>query len=294
MTTSLMFRACCSKPIVPTAHRSFAEDRAGSSLPARPDRPSRGGADARGRRRRSCAMRPSSITNTRSASVTASATSCVTRIAVNRWSRQTRSEQPLHRDPGQRIERAERLVEREEARMADQRARQRHALLLAAGQHRRPMRRACSSSPTSRSVLSPARDRASGEPRSRPRPTSTFDSTRAQGSSRGSWNMTRTSRSGPLVDAFAEADCCRRWLLEAERSAAASVLLPQPLRPTMATNCPAGMCRSMPRSTWLLPNDLRKPRMVSGKPRDAARPSRRAPAAPVRRNRDDPAARRRG
>ena len=28
-----------------------------------------------------------------------------------------------------------------------------------------------------------------------------------------------------------------------------SVLLPQPLRPTIATNCPAGMWRSMPRST---------------------------------------------
>ena len=41
-------------------------------------------------------------------------------------------EQPLHRDPRQRIERAERLVEGKNARLADQRARQRHALLLSA------------------------------------------------------------------------------------------------------------------------------------------------------------------
>ena len=39
----------------------------------------------------SCAMRPCSMTSTRSASATASDTSCVTRIAVKAWSRQTRS-----------------------------------------------------------------------------------------------------------------------------------------------------------------------------------------------------------
>ena len=58
-----------------------------------------------------------------------------------------------------------------------------------------------------------------------------------------------------------------------------SVLLPQPLRPTIATNCPAGICRSMPRSTSLSPNDLRKPRMVSGRPREAASGPRRASRA---------------
>lgn len=42
-------------------------------------------------------------------------------------------EQPLHRDPRQGIERAERLVERQYAGTADQRPRQRHALLLSAG-----------------------------------------------------------------------------------------------------------------------------------------------------------------
>ena len=65
-------------------------------------------------------------------------------------------EQLLHLDAGQRVERAERLVEREDARLADQRARQRHALLLAAGQHRRPLV-ALSARPTSRKRAARAR-----------------------------------------------------------------------------------------------------------------------------------------
>ena len=60
-------------------------------------------------------MRPSSITSTRSASATASATSCVTRIAVKPLFVPDALQQPLHLDPGQRVERAERLVERQEA-----------------------------------------------------------------------------------------------------------------------------------------------------------------------------------
>src|SRR6476620_12410330 len=49
-------------------------------------------------------------------------------------------EQPLHLYPRQGIKGAERLVEREHAWLADQRSRQRHALLLSARQHRRPLR----------------------------------------------------------------------------------------------------------------------------------------------------------
>ncbi len=48
-------------------------------------------------------------------------------------------DQLLHLDPGQRIERAERLVEQQQARLVDQRASQRDALLLPAGQGRRPL-----------------------------------------------------------------------------------------------------------------------------------------------------------
>src|SRR3984885_11248297 len=48
-------------------------------------------------------------------------------------------QQPLHGDTGQRIECTERLVERQNAGTADQRTRQRHALLLATRQDRRPL-----------------------------------------------------------------------------------------------------------------------------------------------------------
>src|SRR2546423_1693668 len=44
-------------------------------------------------------------------------------------------EQPLHRYPRQGIERAERLIEGQNTRMAHQRSRQRHALPLSAGQN---------------------------------------------------------------------------------------------------------------------------------------------------------------
>ena len=47
-------------------------------------------------------------------------------------------QQALHGDAGERVERAERLVERENARPADQRAGERDALLLSAGKHGRP------------------------------------------------------------------------------------------------------------------------------------------------------------
>jgi hypothetical protein len=48
-------------------------------------------------------------------------------------------QQPLHGNPRQGVERAEWLVERQHAGIADQGARQRHALLLSAGEHRRPL-----------------------------------------------------------------------------------------------------------------------------------------------------------
>ena len=47
-------------------------------------------------------------------------------------------DQPLHLRPGERVERAERFVEQQQAGMMHERARQRHALLLPARQHARP------------------------------------------------------------------------------------------------------------------------------------------------------------
>ncbi len=49
-------------------------------------------------------------------------------------------EQPLHRNPRQGIERAERFVKRKQSRATDQRPCQRHTLFLPAGKNRRPLR----------------------------------------------------------------------------------------------------------------------------------------------------------
>ena len=99
-------------------------------------------------------------------------------------------QQLLHLDAGQRVERAERLVERQDLRLADQRAGQRHALLLAAGQHRRPLAGAIGEADLAQACRAPAP--LASAPAAMPvSPTSTLSTTRAQGSSRGSWNMMR-------------------------------------------------------------------------------------------------------
>ncbi len=78
-------------------------------------------------------MRPSSITRTRSASLIASSTSWVDQQDGRLMLPDQAEEQFVHLDPRQRVERAERLVGQEQARLAHQRTRQRHPLLLAAG-----------------------------------------------------------------------------------------------------------------------------------------------------------------
>ena len=94
-----------------------------------------------GRSRRLVVRRspPSSITSTRSASSSASSTSWVTSRTAGRWAA-TVADERLGRDPGERVERAERLVEQQQVGLADQRAGQRDALALAAGELARPRR----------------------------------------------------------------------------------------------------------------------------------------------------------
>src|SRR3954471_7846450 len=60
--------------------------------------------------------------------------------------------------------------------------------------------------------------------------------------------------------AWAELGCSRPLMRRR------SVLLPQPLLPTMATNWPAGMCRSRPRSTVVSPKALASPLRVTATP----------------------------
>ena len=99
-------------------HRRLARcgrDAAGFRPRALRPRPSRARAAAAGRPQVERDP-PSSISSTRSASATASATSWVTSTAVKPCSRQMRSSRLLHLDAGQRVERAERLVEQQHAR----------------------------------------------------------------------------------------------------------------------------------------------------------------------------------
>ena len=105
-------------------------------------RPTVSPAPRRGRGRsmgRSSATLPSRSTMTRSASATASATSWVIRSVVKPCSRPDALQQAVHLAAGQRVERAERLVEEQDARAADERARERDALTLSARQHGRPV-----------------------------------------------------------------------------------------------------------------------------------------------------------
>ena len=95
-------------------------------------------------------------------------------------------EQPVHLDPGQRVERAERLVEEEHAGAADQRAGERDALLLAAGEDRRPIVGAVGEP----DIGERGRRAASRQPGSRAMPT--LPMTRCQGRRRASWKRRRT------------------------------------------------------------------------------------------------------
>ena len=72
-----------------------------------------------------------------------------------------RFDQAVHLDARERVERAQRLVEQQQARPVHQRARQRHALPLAARQHRRPIVRTVAQ-PHLLERLHRAHERASG------------------------------------------------------------------------------------------------------------------------------------
>ena len=125
----------------------------------------------------------------RSASATASATSCVTTIAVKPFACHTRLDQVLHLDPGERVERAERLIEGQQARMADQRAGECYALLLPARQHAGPVVAASGQADLRQHVGAAWRPlAAAARMRQADRHVA---ATRSHGSRRGSWNISR-------------------------------------------------------------------------------------------------------
>ena len=80
----------------------------------------------------------------------------------------------------------------------------------------------------------------------------------AQGSSRGSWNMTRTSVDDGDGCAFSPSQNAPRSADPALRSGAAACSCRSRCVRRSRRNWPAGMCRSMPRSTSLSPKLLRE------------------------------------
>ena len=138
-------------------------------------------------------------------------------------------QQRVHAEARERVERAERLVEQQQPRLADERAGERDALGLAARQRARPR-------------VGAARDadlveRGERVRPSRPRnPISTLRQTRCHGSRRWSWKA--TARSGGASRALASGS--------SPASARSSVLLPEPLAPSSATTSASRSSRS----TW--------------------------------------------
>ena len=215
--------------------------------------------------RRSRMILPSSITSTRSASTSASSTSCVTSSTAGRWIATRSKQQRVHPDARQRVERAERLVRQEQRRLAHQRARQRHALLLAARKRVRP------------GILA-AGQADIGE--RRPPPLGRIRMAQAdgdvlqrvsQGSSRESWNSTDRFSGTSMLP-------CPSTSSSSAASARSSVLLPEPLRPISATNSPAAMSSETSSSTTR-PENARV-RLRSAPRRDAPPPAAPALASP--------------
>ena len=136
---------------------------------------------------------PSSSTSTRSASASASSTSWVTSRMAGRCRSQSCSDEAVHLDAGQGVERAERLVEQQQLGLADQGAGQRDPLRLAAGQRAAARRRPSRSRPTSARAPR-VLDAGCAPRRVEPAPARRCRWTLRHGSSRGSWKATETRR----------------------------------------------------------------------------------------------------
>ena len=201
--------------------------RARSGAARRAARAKRGSVIPRGRSRStsvSYAMTPSSITSTRSASSTRLLDVVGDQQYGAAASLPQLGHQALRLDPGERVERAERLVEQQQIGLAHQGAGQRGALGLAAGQRLGPRVRAMREPDLVQRPFGDAPVRAC--PGS---PSSTLRHTRFHGMSRGAWNATALRRGTSTVPSISRSSPARM------RS---SVDLPQPLRPSSATNSP--------------------------------------------------------
>jgi hypothetical protein len=184
-------------------------------------------------------MRPSASTRTRSASSTASSTSCVTSSVVGRCARQSSVTSPCMR---MRVSASSAANGSSSSSSRGSRTSARASATRCAsppdsvpGQ---ASRWRCN--PTSRSAAS-ARSRAS-----RPaRPSVTLRHTGFHGSSRGSWKATATGWGSTMLAAAGAGS--------SPASVRSNVVLPEPLRPSSAVKEPDARSRSSPSSTVLAP-----------------------------------------
>ena len=173
---------------------------------------------------------PASSTTARSASSSASSTSCVTSSTAGPVAQPKRGHQRLHAQPRQRIQRRERLVEQQQFGLAHQSAGEAGALRLAAGQGERPGIDAVGEPDLPQRCR--ARGRA-GPRRASPAPRCAKPVSRAAAAVPGT---PRRDASAPRGD--------RARTGSRPASVRSSVVLPDPLRPSSATNSPAAICRS--------------------------------------------------
>ena len=145
------------------------------------------------------------------------------------------SQQVVHPEPGEGVERPERLVGQQQLRLAHQRAGQGDPLLLAAGQ-----------------LLGQARSRP-GEPdlgercAARARARRAIDSEHDVVEHACPWQQPRVLKHHRRCSGTASVPSPAPWSRPA--TARSNVLLPEPLRPSSATNSPARDVRSIPWST---------------------------------------------
>ena len=254
--------------------RGVMTSRAGRARRAGPGalRPSRPAARA-GRGPRDRAGRES--TTTRSASSSASSTSWVTSTTARRVvaARSTAREPGVHLAPGDRVERAERLVEQQHRAAGQEGAQQREALAHAAGQLVRP--RPLEPRQTERVEQRPrprVGDRPGRCPRSGRRPAA-FASARRHGSRPSRWGI-HAARPGAPTDAAA-VDRRRRVGVQAGEDAQQRALAAAATARRRATNSPARTCRSTSCSATTSPGPSRA--TVSPATSTAPRPTSSAP-----------------
>ena len=211
----------------------------------------------------SCSIWPSFITTTRSATSNASSWSCVTKTLVTWISSCSRRSQLPQLLPHLGVERAERLVEQQHLRLGRERAGQRDALPLAAGELRRDSgrrgRRAgpASSSSWTRRRISASAGRWPRGARAGRRRRSRRPSCGGRARSAGRRSRRCVARRARRVASSPSNSTVPRSATSSPAMMRSSVVLPEPDGPSSASSAPSATVKLTSFSATKLPNVLR-------------------------------------